>query len=172
VGTRRAWQASRTSLAFDASLARGFFCHRTPSRVRPVHEASPPLAQSLLGRPYLGVKCGFNDAFVVELLTAGDDVAEVRSADDQRIVIERALLRPLVRGEGLRRWQAPASGDRIIWTHDASGSPLTSLPPLAARWFARWRRELTARTDARRQSRWWSLFRTEASLRPSASRVG
>jgi adenine-specific DNA-methyltransferase len=159
------WRTTPTSLALDASPGAPWILLPPDARraFDRLHEAGPPLAQSLLGRPYLGVKCGFNDAFVVELLSADDDVAEVRSADDQRIVIERDLLRPLVRGEGLRRWCAPASPDRIIWTHDANGSPLASLPPHAARWFARWRRQLNARTDARRQSRWWSLFRTEAA---------
>jgi hypothetical protein len=160
-----AWKATSTSVAFDTSPGAPWILLPPDARraFDRFHESGPPLARSVLGRPLLGVKCGYNDAFIVELLTTDDEVAEVRTASDQRIMIERSLLRPLVRGEALRRWQTPILPERIIWTHDSSGAPMASLPPLAARWFTRWRRELNARTDARRGSRWWSLFRTDAA---------
>jgi hypothetical protein len=37
------------------------------------------------------------------------------------------------------------------------------LPPLAAKWLARWRRRLAARSDARAGKPWWTLFRTPAA---------
>ena len=159
------WQAPRASLALDATAGAPWILLPPDARraFDRLHNAGPPLALSPIGRPHLGVKCGFNDAFVVELLTSGGDVAEVRAVDDRRAAIECNMLRPLLRGEALRRWRVPESREHIVWTHDATGAALSSLPPLSARWLARWRRELTARTDARRSAKWWSLFRTEAA---------
>jgi hypothetical protein len=127
-----------------------------------------PLAASALGRPYLGVKCGCNDAFIVrvrdtDVADGDDEVAHVQDTRGRCGVIERALLRPLLRGEQLERWRAPRTTEAIVWTHDARGAPLATLPPHAARWLAGWRRELFARADARRAPRWWSLFRTESA---------
>jgi hypothetical protein len=67
-------------------------------------------------------------------------------------------------------WRATPSGEAIIWTHDAGGAPLASLPPHAARWLARWRRRLAARSDARTGKAWWTLFRTPAAS-PVRARV-
>ena len=129
--------------------------------------AGQPLAESPVGRPRLGVKCGCNDAFIVQPREPHDDaseeVVEVCAADGTRTRLERALFRPLLRGELLVRWRVPPSPDAIIWTHDARGAPLAQLPARTARWLARWRRTLVARTDARSAARWWMLFRTEAA---------
>jgi len=86
----------------------------------------------------------------------------VTCADGRRTTIERSMLRPLIRGEQLRRWAVQPS-EHVIWTHGPSGAVLSSLPPLAARALARWRRQLESRTDGRRSTRWWSLFRTESA---------
>jgi hypothetical protein len=77
--------------------------------------------------------------------------------------VERALLRPVVRGEALGRWQRTPSTLRILWTHGAHGDALPALPPLAARWLGRWRRRLQARSDGRAARTWWALFRTEGA---------
>lgn len=61
------------------------------------------------------------------------------------------------------RWTMSRSAEHIIWTHDATDAPLAKLPPHAQRWLSHWRRELSARSDARPASRWWSLFRTEGA---------
>ncbi len=106
-----------------------------------------PLSDTAFGRPLLGVKTGCNDAFVGPL-------------DG----IEPELIRPLLRGEDLTAWRLPdgAPRARILWTHDASGAPLASLPPAASRRLSRWRRRLEVRTDGR-GARWWALFRTESA---------
>jgi hypothetical protein len=127
-----------------------------------VRTAGIPLSESVVGRPHLGVKCGFNLAFVVRCRhVSGDGIAEVESTDGKRGAIEAALLRPLVRAEGLRLWQRPATDEYIIWTHGPDGAALRTLPTLATRWLGRWQRELAARSDAR-HGRWWSLFRVDA----------
>jgi hypothetical protein len=159
------WNVTRETLAFDASPGAPWIL--VPPEARRAFDhlrvAGVPLAQTVIGRPHLGVKCGCNDAFIVELIDADDEWAEVRTSDDRRITIERALVRPLLRGEQLARWRPPATPESIIWTHDALDAPLAQLPPRASKWLSRWRRQLSARTDAHRRPRWWGLFRTESA---------
>lgn len=159
------WPASRKMIAFDETAGTPWIllppdARRAFDRVR---AAGVALGQTAIGRPHLGVKCGCNDAFVVQLVDAEDDLAEVAASDGRRHTIERSLIRPLLRGEQLRRWKAPTSAESIIWTHDTGDVPMPVLPPHAARWFALWRRHLVARADARHRARWWSLFRTESA---------
>ncbi|HVX41439.1 MAG TPA: hypothetical protein VHB25_17875, partial [Gemmatimonadaceae bacterium] len=159
------WRARWSSIPFDDSPGAPWLllppdARRAFDRVR---GAGGPLAESVIGRPHLGVKCGCNDAFVVQLVDCDDDVAVIEGSDGRRATIERVLLRPLARGEHLARWNRPERSEWIIWTHDAGGAPLERLPAHAARWFARWRHALMSRTDARHGARWWSLFRTESA---------
>lgn len=77
--------------------------------------------------------------------------------------MERALLRPLLRGEHVSRWRTERTDECIVWTHDDTGDALRALPPAAHDWLRRWRRQLEHRSDARRVARWWTLFRTEAA---------
>ncbi|HEV7990910.1 MAG TPA: N-6 DNA methylase [Gemmatimonadaceae bacterium] len=128
-----------------------------------------PLSESALGRPTLGVKCGCNDAFTVELLSCEPASACVEHRG-RRGVVERELLRPLLRGESVTPWQAHASPSTIVWTHGAEGPPLERLPSHAARWLAPWRSRLSARADLRGSRAWWSLFRTEGAD-PCTARV-
>ena len=163
--TAAEWRLKPTRLPFDDTRGAPWLllppdARRAFDRLR---ELGRSLAESELGRPRLGVKCGCNAAFVVEILQADHEVIEVLTTDRRRISIERSVLRPLIRGESLRPWYVPPTGDAIIWTHDERGLPLQTLPPRTARWLASWRRQLAARSDAHRASHWWSLFRTEAA---------
>ena len=128
--------------------------------------AGQPLGESPIGRARLGVKCGCNEAFVVrplDPLESTDDVVDVRGTKGECAKMERALLRPLVRGEHLEPWRIATGDEAIIWTHDDRGAPFARLPKHAANWMAQWRRTLAARADARRSTRWWTLFRTDAA---------
>jgi hypothetical protein len=130
-----------------------------------LRDAGNPLAETALGRPHLGVKCGFNLAFVVRRLdTACDDIASIVASNGRQGSIESDLLRPVARGESIRPWLVPGPEEQIVWTHGLGGSPLERLPPLASRWLTPWRRQLAARADSR-GSAWWSLFRTDAARR-------
>jgi hypothetical protein len=140
-----------------------------------------PLSQSAVGRPLLGVKCGYNAAFLVQAVEHDDDTATVVTEDAVRPrqgVIERTLLRPVLRGEDVGHWfldhELTTSGSaqalRIIWTHDANGDALRTLPPATARWMAQWKPRLSSRSDIRHRQPWWTLFRTEAA-RSDAARV-
>lgn len=127
-----------------------------------------------VGRPTLGVKCGCNDAFVIRLAADGATIIPgggrrprfpgvAVAAGDRAAHVEPRLLRPLARGEGVRPWRVERGDEALLWTHGADGAPLAALPPLAARWFAPWRRRLVARSDARGRTPWWTLFRTEGA---------
>ncbi len=128
--------------------------------------AGTALRHAGLARPTLGVKCGCNDAFLLEVEPGDGELATVR-ADGRTARIERALLRPVLRGEDLARpardvpTAAPTAA--LLWTHGDDGSPLPALPPHAARWVAPWRSRLLARTDARATHAWWALYRTAAA---------
>jgi hypothetical protein len=121
-----------------------------------------PLGQSAICRVSLGVKCGCNDAFMVTAVSERADVIDVEQCG-RKGVIEREMLRPLLRGDAVAAWKIAPSRDAIVWTHTASEGVLRTLPAGAARWLAPWRRRLTSRTDLRGNARWWTLFRTDAA---------
>jgi hypothetical protein len=87
----------------------------------------------------------------------------IESANGRVGQVEATALRPVVRGEGVRRWTAPASKEAIVWTYDTNGIVLGSLPPGIRGWLTPYRRALLSRSDAR-SARWWGLFRTAAAL--------
>ena len=159
------WRLPRRSLPLDDSAGSPWLV--IPSEVRHAFDrlraAGVPLAESTVGRPHLGVKTGFNLAFVVRPAGSADATGTaVIAANGRKGIVEDGLLRPALRGEGLDAWQIRTPNDYIVWTHDPSGLPVDRLPPHAARWLTPWRRQLTSRADGR-SSRWWSLFRVEAA---------
>jgi hypothetical protein len=115
VGLHR-WTTSARTLCFDATPGSPWLL--VPPAVRRGFDAlvtaGIPLADTPFGPPMLGVKCGCNDAFVVEIDTRdsdpGDDTVGIRTscAHAGRTPyagrVERTLLRPVVRGETLGRW--------------------------------------------------------------------
>lgn len=158
------WSTTAKQLAFDDSPGAPWIA--IPRDVRRafnrLHELGHPLATTV-GRPLLGVKCGYNDAFVLEVIERHGDAVAVRSAHGHTGLVESSLLRPVLRGEALTPWRLADARESILWTHDSTGAPLPQLPPLAEQWLRRWRSQLAARSDARRTHRWWSLFRTDAA---------
>ncbi len=159
------WHTTPADLGFDESSGSPWLL--LPPEVRAafdrVREKSVPLARGTAGRPWLGVKTGCNDAFVVEEAgrSAGDCTA-VR-AGDRSGVVETRCLRPLYRGESLRRWRLRDVCDRIIWTHDSNDNPVRELPHRAKDWLTPYRRDLERRADGRGTTPWWRLFRTESA---------
>jgi hypothetical protein len=127
-----------------------------------LRERGRPLGSGTFGRAILGVKCGCNDAFVVNATGVEQGLVAVEHRG-RKGALEPSLLRPLLRGDGVVAWRAPASTRAIVWTHGGTGAPLPSLPSAAARWLAPWRRRLRARADLRGSGLWWMLFRTEAA---------
>ena len=160
-----AWRLPAHDLPFDASRGAPWLllppdARRGFDRLR---ELGRPLAESELGRPRLGVKCGCNDAFVRRdsrlrrrprrRAHDGSQARDHRPHDAAAVAQGRAS--PPLDGA--------AVVDAIIWTHDMHGSALRSLPTRTERWLSGWRRQLAARSDARDHAPWWSLFRTEAA---------
>lgn len=144
-----------------------------------LRSAGTPLGGSALGRPLLGVKCGCNAAFLVHAEEHRDDGATVTavSGPARQAVIERTLLRPALRGDGipdpfrgtntadglLDHTGVPLQDLRLLWTHGQDGLPLRTLPPATTRWLAQWRPRLQSRRDSKQAQPWWTLFRTEAA---------
>lgn len=158
------WRCRRADLSFDDTPGAPWLILPPPARVAfaRLARAGPPLSDSPFGRPSLGVKCGCNNAFLVECEAGGVDHATI-SAAGRRGSVEGALLHPVLRGESVRPWTPSRTRERILWTHDAAGRPLETLPPLAARWLARWRGTLTRRSDLRGRQAWWTLHRTDGA---------
>jgi len=159
----RHWRLPATRLAYDSTSGAPWLL--VPGDVRAsfdaLREAGIPLAASSFGRPWLGVKSGCNAPFIVRASEEGDP-ARVTSGEASGCV-ERALLRPVLRGEHVSPWRSDGAGEHIVWTHGSDGAALRTLPPFAHEWLHRWRRQLERRSDARRVARWWTLFRTEAA---------
>jgi len=166
------WEIAANRLALDDDAASPWLL--LPAAVRDAFDeiarVGTPLAESAFGAPRLGVKSGCNEAFLVEWEGRGDTaLATVRSGGRSGCV-ERSLLRPVLRGEGIARWSAAERASWLLWTHGADGAPLRALPPGAAAWLAPWRSTLAARSDGHGRTPWWSLFRT-ASASSSCARV-
>lgn len=158
-----AWSVSPDVVPFDASPGAPWLLLPPEARTAfsRLSAAGPALADAGIGRPTLGVKSGCNAAFVVrESLQARGDIT---GEDGRRGEVEPSLLRPVLRGERVRRWIPAPNDERILWTHDVAGRPMRPLPPLASRWLSRFRSDLARRADARPGTPWWSLFRTEAA---------
>jgi hypothetical protein len=166
------WRTMAKSIPFDESIGAPWVLLPPDARraFSLLGEHGEPLARSPIGRPLLGVKCGCNDAFIVRVEDQRDDVTMVTTSDGTRLLVERSMLRPLLRGEQLRRWTVPDGDEAILWTHDAFDAPLDALPPLTQKWLQRWRPTLINRADAKHRARWWSLFRIEGA-RGDVSRV-
>ncbi|HYZ88332.1 MAG TPA: N-6 DNA methylase, partial [Myxococcales bacterium] len=143
------WTIPRQSLGLDAGEAAPWLVLPPPTRevFDRLQSSGIALHETALRRPLLGVKCGCNDAFLVDAADAP---------------VEDALLRPVVRGEAVTRWSIVPAREAIIWTHATDGRPLSVLPPRTRHWLERWRPRLASRSDAR-GSCWWSLFRTAAA---------
>lgn len=172
-GDSTQWTVPAGSIPLDTS--RGSPWLLLPWRVRRAFDcltsSGVPLADTQLGRPRLGVKCGCNEAFLV---TPTDETGLERSHDeslvlvqrgDRRGYVERVLLRPVLRGDAVRAWRALPHHEMLLWTHDTHGAPLRTIPPHALGWLSPWRRQLSRRADVRSRcaSRWWSVFRTESA---------
>lgn len=127
-----------------------------------VTRAGVPLRVTPFGRPQLGVKTGCNDAYIVHVDSVDGDVARV-SAGTRTAAIERALLRPVVRGETLGAWKVTGHSEYIVWPYSENGQLLRELPPLGRAWLQAFRDALIQRTDLHGSRRWWSVFRTEGA---------
>ena len=160
------WQSRQHLMAFDTTAGSPWII--LPPECRDAFDAlskiGPPLFESVLGRPRLGVKTGCNEAFIVcsEGQSTTEDGCSVVSRGTRRGAVETTLLRPLVRGETLSPWRLIPNDEHIVWTHAPDGSVLRRLPAGATRWLVASRGRLERRVDSR-SARWWALFRIECA---------
>jgi hypothetical protein len=124
--------------------------------------AGPPFFRTEFGRPLLGVKTGCNSAYIVRVETIDGDLACI-TGGSRRGIIEREMLRPLIRGETLEKWTVAGPREYLVWTHDEHNRPRRALPPLARRWLLPFHDTLSARSDLHGRFPWWSVFRTESA---------
>jgi len=158
------WQCAPDSLPLDETSGSPWIMLPSPAREAfdRLRSAGTPFAQTLFGRPVLGVKTGCNEAFVVRVESVRDDVARISSGGSAG-EIEREMLRPLVRGETLSAWSITGPRECLIWPHDPEGRPLRELPPLTRRWLSAFHDRLHGRSDLHGRAPWWALFRTESA---------
>jgi hypothetical protein len=158
------WRSDASDIGFDDSAGSPWLFLPPEARAAfdLVRSKGIPLGRSATGRPWLGVKTGCNEAFVVEETGSDGDHVDVQSRSRAGI-IERRLLRPLYRGDSIRPWRLEPATNRIIWTHDNNDEPLRELPTHARSWLSMHRHELERRTDGRNRAPWWRLFRTESA---------
>ncbi|HJQ53197.1 MAG TPA: N-6 DNA methylase [Gemmatimonadaceae bacterium] len=158
------WPALAESLAFDSTTGSPWLL--LPPRAREAFDAvvnaGVRLHETRFGRPLLGVKTGHNRAYMVRLDSVDGSLAHV-TGDGRTGIIERELLRPLIRGETLHKWRSSATREHIVWTHDSRGQPRRELPPHARRWLAHSHDVLGARSDLHGRFPWWTIFRTESA---------
>jgi hypothetical protein len=112
------WRTTYEALALDGSPGAPWLI--LPPDARRVHrriaDLGVPLADSSLGAPAMGVKCGCNDAFLVraQSLGAGETIVATSRGN---VRVEADALRPVLRGEHVRRWRTAPGDEWIVWTH-------------------------------------------------------
>lgn len=158
------WTCSREQLLLDDTPGSPWILLHPPARhaFDRIARSGVPFFKSDFGRPMLGVKTGCNSAFIVRVEALDGDIAHV-SAGSRIGLIERDMLRPLVRGETLSKWALTGPREYLVWPHDDRGQPRRSLPPLARQWLLHSQDALSARTDLHGRFPWWSVFRIEGA---------
>jgi hypothetical protein len=158
------WTCSRELLPLDGTPGSPWILLPPPARraFDRIARLGVPFHESDFGRPLLGVKTGCNSAFIVRVESLDGDVAHV-SAGSRTGLIERDMLRPLIRGETLSKWALTGPREYLVWPHDDRGQPRRSLPPLARQWLLPSQDALSARSDLHGRFPWWSVFRTEGA---------
>ena len=165
------WSVRPEALRFDETPGSPWILVPPPARkaFESIRSVGIPLSGSAFGRPMLGVKTGYNEAYVVHVDGIEDGLASI-SAGDSHGRIEREMLRPLVRGETLGAWRTTGQREYLVWTHCDNNLPRDELPPLAHRGLLPFRDQLAGRADLHGRSPWWAVFRTE-SARHERARV-
>lgn len=158
------WGAPSSTLPFDESPGAPWLLLPPAARAAfdRIRRAGVPLGNAGLGVATMGVKCGCNQAFVVRAVAGNDAHVEVTDGT-RRARLERGYVRPLLRGEMVRRWAPARSDERLVFPCTTDGRVLADLPLGLRHWLWPWRGRLRARSDARGERAWWSLFRLEAA---------
>jgi hypothetical protein len=158
------WKACFDSLPLDGTPGSPWLLLPPATRAafERLREAGSSLEQSGFGRPLLGVKTGCNAAYIVRVDKLDGELVSI-SSDRRQGMIEREMLRPLVRGETLNTWGLTGPREYLLWPHGDDNAPCRQLTPLARQWLFPHRDQLAMRSDLRARLPWWTLFRTESA---------
>ncbi len=103
-----------------------------------------PLGQYVKGELYYGIKTGFNEAFILD--------SDTRNALIKADPKSREIIKPLAKGDDIRKWHVRNKGRWIILAK--SGMDIKRYPAVFAH-LKQWERELKARQD--QGEHWWEL---------------
>lgn len=158
------WRACPDSLPLDGTPGSPWLLLPPSTRAafERLRRLGTPLDKSGFGRPLLGVKTGCNAAYIVRVDKLDAELASI-SSDRRQGLIERKVLRPLVRGETLTTWGVTGPREYLLWPHGDDNAPCKQLSPLARQWLFPHRDQLAMRSDLRARLPWWTLFRTESA---------
>jgi len=147
-----AWRSPRSMLPLDQTAGAPWITLPPDARVAfdRLTSGGVPLADARLGVATLGVKCGCNDAFLL-------------NGASRNVGLNSHFVRPVLRGESVASWRAVRGEQTIVFPYGEDGRLLKTLPPDLRSWLLPWRSRLESRTDARGTKAWWSLFRLEGS---------
>jgi len=118
-----------------------------------------------VGTIWMGVKSGCNAAFVCRVVGRDAGLVTVEDGQGRRMALEERWVRPLLRGEGVRRWRAQTADEGTVWPIGDDGAVVGELPDSVRRWLRPYRARLEGRADGRRGP-WWALFRVDGSIGP------
>jgi hypothetical protein len=158
------WKACFDSLPLDGTPGSPWLLLPPAARAafERLRQAGRSLERSGFGRPLLGVKTGCNAAYIVRVDKLDGELASI-SSDRRQGLIERKMLRPLVRGESLAAWDMTGPREYLLWPHADDNAPYKQLSSLARQWLLPHRDQLAMRSDLRARLPWWTLFRTESA---------
>jgi hypothetical protein len=158
------WSCPHEALSVDATPGSPWVLIPPPARrsFDQLSRAGVPFFRSQFGRPLLGVKTGCNRAYIVRVESIDGDLARI-SGGGRIGLIEREMLRPLIRGETLDKWSLTGPREYLVWPHGERDRPRRELPPHARRWLLPFHEVLSARTDLHGRFPWWAVFRTESA---------
>jgi hypothetical protein len=105
---------------------------------------STPLGKYVNGEIYRGILTGLNEAFILD-----DDTRKALIAVDPR---SREIIKPLAKGDDVRKWHVRNKGRWIIVTR--TGVNIKQYPAIFAH-LKQWERDLKARED--QGQHWWEL---------------
>ena len=109
-----------------------------------IQERSIPITKHINGKPYFGIKTGFNKAFVIDKETRDKFVAQ----DSKNVEI----IKPLLAGRDVRRYFSNFAERYLIWTY--IGVPIEKYP-IIFQHLKKFQPQLQKRWD--KGNHWWEL---------------
>ena len=114
------------------------------THLRRIRASGVPLRAYVNEKLYMGIKTGFNPAFVID----GSKRAELIAQDNR----STEIIKPLAVGDDIRRWRIRRKDQWLILTQ--IGVEITRYPAIFAH-LMRWKEELEQRWD--KGNHWWEL---------------